>query len=109
VPVIKRLPGRLGRVPVRVAALPKKAESFYQSAGWRAYRTAHRAETVRRQGGVWCSVCGSKHKLILDHVVERREGGPDFPPHDGARWYCSGCHNTKTARARLARVAEVKR
>jgi len=101
---LKRLPGRMGRAPSRVAALPKKAESFYQSAEWRAYRSAHKAETVRRQGGVWCAVCGSRHKLVLDHVVERRDGGPDFPAHDGAKWYCSGCHNAKTARARMARV-----
>jgi 5-methylcytosine-specific restriction endonuclease McrA len=104
---IGRLPSRMGRAPSRVAMLPKKAESFYQSAGWLAYRKAHRAETVRRQGGVWCVVCGSRHKLILDHVVERRDGGPDFPSHDGAKWYCGGCHNAKTARARAARISGV--
>jgi 5-methylcytosine-specific restriction endonuclease McrA len=105
VTVIKRLPGRIGRVPVRVAALPKKAESFYQSAEWRAYRKAHRERTAREQGGVWCVVCGSRHKLTLDHVVERRDGGPDFPRHDGAKWYCAGCHSAKTAREKLARVS----
>lgn len=103
---IRRLPARIGRAPVGVRALPKKAERFYQSAEWRAYRAAHRAETVRRQGGLWCCVCGSKDRLILDHVVERRDGGADFPAHDGARWYCGGCHNAKTARARVARVAK---
>lgn len=97
----------MGRAPSRVAVLPKKVESFYQSAEWRAYRAWHRAETVKRQGGVWCAVCGCGGRLILDHVVERRDGGPDLPPYEGAKWYCSGHHNAKTARARLARVSGI--
>ncbi len=101
---LKRLPRQIGRAPVPVPALPKKVDSFYASAEWRAYRQRHKEQTKALQGGVWCSVCGSRHKLILDHVIERRDGGPDFPPHDGAKWYCTGCHNAKTARARLARV-----
>jgi 5-methylcytosine-specific restriction endonuclease McrA len=102
---ISRLPSRFGRAPSRVPSLPKKVERFYASAEWKAYRKAHRERTRREQGGVWCVVCGSTERLILDHVVERRDGGPDFPPHEGARWYCGGCHNAKTARARVARVS----
>lgn len=85
--------------------MPKVAEGFYLSAEWRAYRKAHRDETRRREGGVWCSVCGSGERLILDHVEERKDGGADFPPYEGARWYCGGCHNAKTARARAARAS----
>ena len=101
---ISRLPSRFGRPPSRVPALPKKVERFYASAEWKAYRKRHREGTRQEQGGVWCVVCGSTERLILDHVIERRDGGPDFPPHEGARWYCGGCHNAKTARARSARV-----
>jgi 5-methylcytosine-specific restriction endonuclease McrA len=102
---LNRLPSRIGRAPSRVAALPKKVESFYASSEWRNYRKAHKEQTRRLHGGVWCCVCGSAHKLILDHVIERRDGGPDFPPFEGAKWYCGGCHNAKTARAKLARVS----
>jgi 5-methylcytosine-specific restriction endonuclease McrA len=106
---LKRLPSRIGRAPSRVASLPKKVESFYASAEWRAYRKQHRDQTRQLHGGVWCCVCGSSEKLVLDHVVERRDGGPDFPPFEGAKWYCGGCHNVKTARARLKRVAKAGR
>lgn len=101
---LKQLGGRLGSVAPRVRAMPKVAERFYQSVEWKNYRKWHRAETRRRQGGVWCCVCGSTERLILDHVVERKDGGEDLPAYDGARWYCGACHNTKTARAREARA-----
>ena len=101
---LRQLPGRMPRLPARVAARPKVAERFYLSAEWRAYRAWHRAETKRRKGGVWCCVCGGTSRLILDHVVERRDGGPDLPEFDGAKWYCTAHHNAKTARAKEARV-----
>ena len=98
------MPGRLASLPARVAAMPKVAELFYQSAAWRAYRQAHKAWTVARQGGVWCCICGAAGRLILDHRVERRDGGEDFPPYDQADWYCTGCHNRKTIEAKAARA-----
>jgi 5-methylcytosine-specific restriction endonuclease McrA len=49
-------------------------------------------------------VCGGTNRLILDHRVERRDGGADFPPFEEADWFCAGCHNTKTARARALRA-----
>lgn len=101
---LSRLPSKMAAMPGRVRALPKKAESFYQSAAWRAYRAAHKAWTIARQGGVWCCKCGSTRRLILDHRVERRDGGPDFPLNDEADWYCTGCHNAKTAEAKAKRA-----
>lgn len=85
--------------------MPKVADGFYLSAEWRAYRSAHRAWTIARQGGVWCRVCGSVKRLILDHRTERKDGGADFPPYEEADWYCGGCHNAKTAAARAKRAA----
>jgi len=84
--------------------MPKVAERFYLSAGWKDYKRRHRAWTVQRFGGLWCKVCGGTNRLILDHRVERRDGGADFPPFEEADWYCAGCHNTKTARARALRA-----
>jgi len=102
---LKALPGRLGSAGSRVKALPKRAEQFYLSQEWREYRARHRAWTIARQGGVWCVVCGSTERLILDHRHERKDGGADFPPFEEAHWHCGGCHNRKTAteKARRAR------
>ncbi len=95
---------RIGSLPPRVAAMPKVAESFYNSASWRAYRQQHRDWTIARQGGVWCKVCGSTKRLILDHAIERKDGGEDLPPLEQAHWYCTGCHNRKTAEAKAKRA-----
>ena len=84
--------------------MPKVAERFYLSAEWKGYRAWHRAETLRREGGLWCCVCGCGGRLILDHVIERKDGGADFPPYEGAKWYCTAHHNAKTAQARAARA-----
>lgn len=102
---LKQLGARIGGVAPRVRSMPKLAEGFYLSAEWKAYRAWHRAETRKRDGAVWCCVCGSTHRLILDHVVERKDGGPDFPAFEGAKWYCTAHHNAKTAQARAARAS----
>ena len=101
---LTRLPARIGALPARVKAAPKVAEAFYTSAPWRAYRSAHAAWTKARQGGLWCCICGGTKRLVLDHRVERKDGGADFPPYEEADWYCAGCHNRKTAEARAKRA-----
>ncbi len=95
---------RLGSLGARVRSLPKRAAGFYLSAEWRAYRQDHAAWTKARLGGLWCCVCGRGGRLILDHEIERKDGGPDFPPYEGAKWQCTGCHNAKTAAARARRA-----
>ncbi len=101
---LKAMPSRLGRPAPMVRALPKVVEGFYQSAEWLRYRTAHRQWTVARHGGCWCKVCGSTKRLILDHRVERSDGGADFPPFEEADWLCQAHHNRKTADARARRA-----
>ena len=101
---LRQLPGRLGALGARVAALPQMAERFYASPEWKAYRKAHRAWVIEQMGGCWCAVCGAGGRLILDHKVERKDGGADFPPYAGAEWLCTGCHNAKTANARERRA-----
>lgn len=102
---LKAMPSRIGALPPRVRSLPKVAERFYQSAEWRAYRKRHAAWTRSRQGGLWCAKCGGTSRLMLDHKVERKDGGEDFPPFEGAEWLCGGCHNAKTAKARARRAS----
>ncbi len=101
---LKAMPARLGSLPPRVAAMPKVADNFYKSAAWLAYRQQHRDWTVAQQGGVWCIVCGSTRRLILDHAAERKDGGADLPAFKDAHWYCTGCHNRKTADAKAKRA-----
>lgn len=85
-------------MPSRVRSLPKVAESFYQSKEWR--------ELVRRikaERGNWCERCGSKHRVIADHIVERKDGGAELDPLN-IELLCQACHNRKTADARARRV-----
>lgn len=100
-----RMPSMLGTMPALIKAAPKVAEHFYQSPEWADYRRRHREWTIARQGGVWCCRCGSAKRLILDHRVERKDGGADFPPFEEADWLCGRHHAEKTAVARARRAA----
>ena len=91
---LKALPPRLGALPPRVAARPKVADQFYQSPEW--------AQARREQPCKWCAVCGSRQRLILDHIVERKDGGADFDPNN-LQWLCHPHHNAKTAEAKAKR------
>lgn len=101
---LTHLPRRLGSLGSRVKSLPKRADRFYLSAEWRQYRSDHAAWTKAKDGGLWCCVCGAGGRLILDHVHERKDGGADLPAYEGAKWYCTAHHNSKTAAARARRV-----
>lgn len=92
---LKSIPSRLGALPPRVAAMPKMADSFYQSPEWAAARKA--------QPNKWCAVCGSTKRLILDHKHERKDGGADLDPAN-LEWLCQPCHNRKTAEAKARRA-----
>ncbi|CAN5336587.1 hypothetical protein BH10PSE12_BH10PSE12_02840 [soil metagenome] len=87
----------VGAMPTRVKLAPKIAESFYSSPEWRALKAA-----MRRQA-YWCARCGSKDRLILDHIVERKDGGADLDPGN-VEWLCFGHHQAKTAEARKRRA-----
>ena len=51
-------------------ALPKVAESFYQSKEWRAL-----VRSIKAARGKCCARCGSGHRVIGGHIVERKDGG----------------------------------
>lgn len=100
---LKAMPARLGAMPPKLGAMPKVAEGFYQSREWEATKRAKRAE-----GPAFCRVCGSTKRLILDHIVERKDGGADFDLSN-LEWLCTAHHNAKTARARAARATGTTR
>jgi len=93
------MPRRLASAAPRIRAMPKQTDPFYTSQAWRDLRKAKRA-----QGPAFCCKCGAGGKLILDHRVERKDGGADLPPLDQLDWYCVAHPNAKTAAAKAARV-----
>jgi 5-methylcytosine-specific restriction enzyme A len=97
---LKALAPRIGAAPARLAAMPKQAERFYSSPEWRALVAARRrdpdyaAARARARPG---------ERLILDHVVERRDGGAELDPAN-TEWLTFGEHQRKTAEARAKRA-----
>lgn len=96
---LKAVTGRLAAPAPRIVAPPKRAEPFYQSPQWRDL-----VRDVKRERGAWCQRCGSKHRVIADHVVERKDGGADLDPAN-IELLCQACHNSKTAAARARRAS----
>lgn len=95
---LSNMGSRIGSLAPRVRPAPKVAESFYTSPEWRALKTAK-----RKQGQVWCARCGSTNRLILDHIVERKDGGADLDLSN-TEWLCHAHHQVKTAEARKRRA-----
>ncbi len=79
-------------LPPRLPVAPKVALPFYQSAEWRALREKRRGDPDYARG---CAKCGSKYRLILDHVVEIRDGGAKLDPAN-TQWLCASHHGEKT-------------
>lgn len=84
----------------RVAAMPKVADPFYQSAGWRRLVEARRLDAdyfaARKR-------LKSGERLILDHVIEIKDGGAALDPAN-TQWLTFGEHQAKTAAARAKRA-----
>lgn len=117
---LRSIPPRLSRPALsRLKPPPKVAESFYKSERWRALVADIKAERGRR-----CESCGktreddgSPVRLILDHIIERRDGGADYD-RSNLQLLCTaeggngrdrrgGCHNRKTARAKAKRNGSI--
>jgi 5-methylcytosine-specific restriction protein A len=92
------MPNRLGRLPVKVSAMPKVAEGFYQSREWRQL-----VARIKRERGNWCERCGSTNRVIGDHIVERKDGGADLD-QSNVELLCAKHHAAKTAAARARRA-----
>lgn len=94
------MPARLSSPPAKVRAAPKVAEGFYQSGAWRSLVADRKldadyfAARARAKPG---------ERLILDHKVERKDGGADLDPAN-TEWLTHSEHQAKTARARVERA-----
>lgn len=97
---LKAMPERIGGLASRVRFAPKVAERFYLSPEWRAL-VARR----KRDADYFIARARAKpgERMILDHVVERRDGGADLDPAN-TEWLTFSEHQAKTARAKRARA-----
>lgn len=101
-PLVKTLDTRT--VPVE----PKRADPFYLTPEYRAWRDA----VIRRAGrrceavdaGVRCHKAEPQHRLFADHVRERRDGGALYDIANG-KCLCGRHHSLKTAGERAKRMA----
>lgn len=81
-----------------IKAPPKIVDSIYTSPQWRKF-----IASLKRERGNFCQRCGSKHRVIGDHINEIRDGGVPFDPNN-IELLCQACHNRKTALARKRRA-----
>lgn len=98
---LKALGSRVGSMPGKVQAAPKVAEGFYSSPAWRGL-----VADIKRARGARCQRAGCStptHRIIADHIVERKDGGADLDANN-IELLCFGHHQEKTARARAARA-----
>ncbi len=98
-PRLKTLGPRLKPIDTRkVRPPPKVVESFYSSAEWKAT-----AGGIRKRDGYKCVKCGERQgRLYVDHIVERKDGGPDFE-ETNLQTVCASCHGIKGAAERVKR------
>ena len=98
---LARAPSRLGSAPPRVARAPKLADPFYHSAEWLALRAAR-----IKDKDWWQAQARAKpgERLVLDHVLERRDR-PDLELDPAnTQWLTHGEHQAKTAKVKGERA-----
>jgi 5-methylcytosine-specific restriction protein A len=99
----------LSAVDTRVARpAPKTADRELLTGEHKAWRAAvlsragHRCEWVEH--GVRCERSAPQHRLVADHVTERKDGGAALDVANG-RCLCPSHHGLKTFRERAKRMA----
>lgn len=97
---LKALGSRLGRQAPRLRPLPKVSEPFYQSKAWKQLVASRKLDSD------WFAAkrrAKPGERLILDHIVERKDGGDDLDPMN-TQWLTMSEHQAKTAQARGRRA-----
>ena len=97
---LARAPARLCAAPPRLARAPKVADPFYQSPEWIALRSSR-----MKDRDYWQAKARGKvgERLVLDHVIERRDGGAALDPKN-TQWLTHSEHQAKTAKAKGERA-----
>lgn len=99
---LRQLAPRLASLAPRVRTLPREGDRFYQSREWRTLVAARKLDGDYFGALVRAKKDGSA-RVILDHRVERRDGGADLDPAN-TQWLTHAEHQAKTAKSARARV-----
>lgn len=93
---------------------PKRADPFYLSPEYRAWReqviarAGRRCEDIDQHTGKRCTKAEPHHRMFADHIVEAKDGGAKYDPANG-KCRCGSHHTSKTAASRAARLASPSR
>jgi 5-methylcytosine-specific restriction endonuclease McrA len=105
---LKAMPPRLRPAPERLRQPPKVADTFYHTPEWAAARKAalkradYRCEAI--ENGLRCRKCSrAGDRMFVDHIVERKDGGPDLDLRN-LQVLCGSHHTAKTADERRKRM-----
>lgn len=85
----------------KAKAADRNGSSYYQTKAWRRLSRA----AIRRDGE--CAVCMGTYRLTANHIIPRREGGPDSLPN--LMTMCGPCHSTYEADTRHGKDTELRR
>ena len=88
---------------------PKRADPFYLSPEYRAWReivtarAGRRCEDIDDRTGQRCTKAEPQHRMFADHIVEVKDDGARYDPANG-RCRCGSHHTFKTMKERAARL-----
>jgi cytochrome c553 len=102
---LRMLPPLVRSLAPHFKPAPKRAEPFYVSPEWRAFRAEIEKQRGRRCEDPECKAPHAPGPRYLDHVKERKDGGADFDPGN-VLFRCATCHGRKTEEARQARARD---
>ena len=102
---VRNIRPQIGKVTGFTSAAPitrdeKKSDPHYGQSAHIRWRDAVLARAGHKCEGLNCQRVGVR--LYADHIVERRDGGPDYLLENGMA-LCAVCHSTKTNAAKRKR------
>jgi 5-methylcytosine-specific restriction endonuclease McrA len=97
---LKQIKPTLGTLPPAIKYLPKFTKPFYQSKEWKAL-----ARKAKSLAGNKCCWCGSRRRIIADHIKEITDGGAKLDIAN-IQVLCHACHNRKTAKTKGKRARQ---
>lgn len=99
---------RIPTADISIAKQPPKVKdpelSTPEFRAWRRavmHRAGYRCQWVEH--GQRCTKSAPDHRLIADHIVERKDGGAPYDPANGQA-LCDSHHTLKTNAARAKRM-----
>ena len=110
-PLVRTMDTRTAKpppAPVSPAQRYKRADPFYASPEFRAWRAKvidrAKARCEAIEHGERCTRRHPPQRMFADHIIEIKDGGEPFDPQNG-QCLCGPHHLMKTARTRRQRLA----